>query len=259
MRFIFGLKAPLKSQRGFTLLETMISLCITGFVALSVVTTIYQLQGISDLHFAHITAVTQVENAIHYMNRDVQSAQIITPQGTQGFPLSLTWVSWDTNDTNKVTYSLVNDTPPLTTYQLVRKFQLNQNPSTSTTIARYIVSYPSCATTVAVIAASPGNTVLHVVSTSSFPSTASLVLPGEPIPVTYSGKTSNSFTGIPSSGSGSITITHAIGQSVTTYSSYSSYDSADHKLILQLTSDTPVGGKQDEETRQLVIIPRPGS
>jgi len=85
------------------------------------------------------------------------------------------------------------------------------------------------------------------------------VLPGETLPVTYSGKTSNSFTGIPSYGSGSITLAHSIGQSVATYSSFSSYDSMNHKLILQLTSDVPSASQQREETRQLVIIPRPGS
>jgi hypothetical protein len=191
------------------------------------------------------------------MNRDVQSAQTITPQGSLGFPLGLTWVSWDTNDTNQVTYSLASDSP-LLTYKLVRQFQLNQGPLVISTVARFIVSYPFCSTTVAV-AVSPGNTVLKVANTSSFPPTASLVLPGEPLPVTYSGKTSTSFTGIPSYGCGSITLSHAVGQSVTTYSSYSSYDYADHKLILQLTSDVSVGGNQDEETRQLVIIPRPGS
>ena len=250
-------KTLTQGQGGFTLIEVLIALAITGIISTAVVITIYQMQSVSASHYAHITAVNQVQNGLHYINRDVQSSQTIVPQGSLGFPLSLTWVSWDTNDTNNVTYSLASD-PPLTTFKLVRQFQLNQSPSTTSTVARFIVSYPFFSTTVAV-AAAPGNTVLKVASTSSFPATASLVLPGETLPVTYSSKTSNSFTGIPSYGSGSITLAHSIGQSVTTYSSYTSYDSLNHKVILQLTSDVPSVSKQDEETRQLVIIPRPGS
>jgi prepilin-type N-terminal cleavage/methylation domain-containing protein len=267
MRFFSRLKIQLKNRNGFTLIETLVALAITGVVAAAVTTTIYQLQSVSNSHYAHIMAVTQVENGVQYMNRDVQSAQIITPHGNFGFlgsdgGLVLSWVSWDTNDNNTVTYKLEPD-PNLPPYSpptdiLTRQFQLNQNTPIKSTVARFIVNQPICNTYVAV-AASPGDSVLKVASTSAFPPVGALVLPGEPLPITYSGKTSSSFTGIPISGSGSLTLAHAIGQSVTTRSSYCSYDSADHKLILQLTSDVAQGGKQQEETRQLVIIPRPGS
>ena len=241
-------------QDGFTLIETLIALVISGIVAASVASTMYQFQSASNSHYVQVTAVTQVENGVHYMNRDVQSAQTVTPQGTFGFPLSLSWVDWDTNVTNTVTYSLQSDTPPLTTYSLMRT--LNQNPSS--TVARFIVSYPSCSTTVTVNATAK-SAVLRVVSTTAFPPVGALQLPGEPLPVTYSSKTSTSFTGIPTSGCGSLTLAHSIGESVTTYSSYCSYSSADHKFILQLTSNVGHQGKQQEEARQLVIIPRPGS
>jgi hypothetical protein len=134
--------------------------------------------------------------------------------------------------------------------------KLNSNPTT--TVADSVVFYPLCVTTVAV-AVSPRDTVIQVASTSAFPPVGALVLASEPSPVTYSGKTSTSFTGIPHSGSGSITLAHAVGQSVIMYSTYSSYDSANHKLMLQITSNVSHGGKQIPETRQLVIIPRPGS
>ena len=39
----------------------------------------------------------------------------------------------------------------------------------------------------------------------------------------------------------------------------SSYDSASHKVTLQLTSTFKSGDKQNTETRNLSIIPRPGS
>jgi prepilin-type N-terminal cleavage/methylation domain-containing protein len=185
MRFFARLKTSKNNQSGFTLIETMVALAITGFVAASIITTLYQLQSISNSHYAHIVAVNQVENAVHYLNRDIQSAQIVTPQGSNGFPLVLTWVSWDTNDTNTVTYSLQPDSP-LTTYKLVRQYQLNQNTPTSAIIAKYINNSPS---------------------------------------------NNNS----------------------------SSYNSASHKLTLKLTSTVNLGDKQATETRQLSVIPRPGS
>jgi prepilin-type N-terminal cleavage/methylation domain-containing protein len=254
MRFLFRANVQVKKRNGFTLIETLIALAITGVVAAAVVTTMYQVQNVSNLHYANIIAVSQVENAVHYMNRDIQSAQVVAPHGAFGFPLNLTWVDWNTNVTNTVTYSLQSDTPPLTTYSIVRT--LNQDPST--TIARFIVSYPFC-NTIVTDAAAPGNTVLKVASTSAFTTVGSLQLSGEPLPVTYSGKTPTSFIGIPLSGSGSLTSAHAIGESVTTYSSYCSYDSAINQVVVQITSDVARGGKRQEERRQLVINPRPGS
>jgi hypothetical protein len=69
-------------------------------------------------------------------------------------------------------------------------------------------------TTIATTSASPGNTTLHVSSTAGFKPTGTLLLPGEPSLVAYSGLTTNTFTGIPTSGIGSIMVGHAIGQSV---------------------------------------------
>lgn len=260
MNIFYRWKIKPNKQNGITLIETMIALTITGVIASGVATTLYQLQGISNSHFAHVMAVNQVENAVHYINRDVQCSQTVEPNsqaGSHGFPLNLTWNSWDTNDINKVTYNLESDAP-LSTYELTRQFQLNQDAATKSTLARFIISYPA-GSTVVNEASSPGNTVLKVANTSAFPSVGALILPDEPLPVTYFSKTATSFTGIPTHGCGSLTIAHNTGQSVTTYSSYNSYSSADHKLILQITSCVNQSGKQTEEVRQMVIVPRPGS
>lgn len=138
MSCIFGRLQYKNSQKGFTLIELLIAIGISSFVMAGVVTTLYQFQSISNSHFVHIVAVDQVENAVHYINRDAQGAQGVTTGAAWGFPLSLTWVSWDTGDTNTVTYLLQQDSP-LSTYKLMRKFQLNQNTPTTTTVARYIV------------------------------------------------------------------------------------------------------------------------
>jgi hypothetical protein len=48
-----------------------------------------------------------VENAVHYISRDVQMSQTITPTtpDPDGFPLTLTWVEWDGTE-NEVVYTL---------------------------------------------------------------------------------------------------------------------------------------------------------
>ena len=71
-----------KGQSGLTLIEVLVAMAITGVVSAAVVSTLYQLQAVSASHYARIMAVNQVENAIQYINRDVQSSQTITPHGT---------------------------------------------------------------------------------------------------------------------------------------------------------------------------------
>ena len=106
MRVFIELKTTLKKQVGFTLIELMIALCITGVVAVSVVTTIYQLRNISNIHYAHVMSVKQVENAVFYLNRDIQQAQNIETN-VQGNWLTLNWTSWDTSQ-HQITYRFSN-------------------------------------------------------------------------------------------------------------------------------------------------------
>lgn len=62
--------------------------------------------------------------------------------------------------------------------------------------------------------ASIGDTALDVTSTDGFPDSGSLTVINEPAGVTYTGKTSTTFTGIPDSGAGSITLEHLSGEPV---------------------------------------------
>ncbi len=62
--------------------------------------------------------------------------------------------------------------------------------------------------------ASAGSSSVHVVSTTGFPNSGSISLKGESLPITYSGITVNTITGIPTTGSGALTIAHSTGERV---------------------------------------------
>jgi prepilin-type N-terminal cleavage/methylation domain-containing protein len=93
------------NQRGFTLIELLIVISLTGIIASAATTSIFQIFNGSSRSTSHMTAVKQVESAIHWLSRDVQMAQTVQLSEGSGFPLSLTWTEWN-NTVNQVTYSL---------------------------------------------------------------------------------------------------------------------------------------------------------
>jgi type II secretory pathway component PulJ len=97
-----------KYQRGITLIELMVAMCIASLIIGAITMTIFQVLIYPAQSSNHMTAVKQVENAIHWMRRDVVQAQLIEPSGSSGFPLKLTWIDWN-NTKNEVTYSLFNN------------------------------------------------------------------------------------------------------------------------------------------------------
>ena len=97
-----------RNQRGFTLIELMVAICIASLIIGAITMTIFQVLVNPAQSSNHMTAVKQVENAIHWMRCDVVQAQIIEPSGSSGFPLKLTWIDWN-NTKSEVTYNLQND------------------------------------------------------------------------------------------------------------------------------------------------------
>jgi prepilin-type N-terminal cleavage/methylation domain-containing protein len=95
---------------GFTLIEAIVALAITGFLSAAIFTSLFQVRAVNNLDNAHLTAVTQVENAIHHINRDMQMAQKIEQDGTDedagNYWLKLTWTSWENNLQCKVIYQV---------------------------------------------------------------------------------------------------------------------------------------------------------
>ena len=178
MRPISALLTLGRLKRGFTLIEFLVAMGIASVLSVGILISTFQVVSVNAGSNAHLQAVVQVQNAIHYLNRDVQMAQSVQPQGASGFPLVLTWTTWSNNDSNKVTYVLSSG-------NLVRQYSLNNAPSTNTIVA-------------------------------------------------------TNFSSI-------IAETHCAD------------DPGSHKLTATLTASTTSGSKQAKETRQIEIIPRPGS
>jgi prepilin-type N-terminal cleavage/methylation domain-containing protein len=107
MRNIF--KHFYKKQAGFTLIEIMASMVITGIISLSVSMATAQVMNQTSRNSDYTSASHNTLNALHWMTRDIMMAQTIN--GTAGFPLNnnltLQWRGWD-NTVFSADYTVVN-------------------------------------------------------------------------------------------------------------------------------------------------------
>jgi len=96
-------------QRGFTLIEMILSLALTSFIGLGASFAIAQVTRDTQRNSDYTTASQQAMNAVYWIGQDIQMAQTVT--GTGLFPdsgdLVLTWIWWD-NTEYTITYSLVD-------------------------------------------------------------------------------------------------------------------------------------------------------
>lgn len=131
-----------KNQRGFTLIEVLVVVAITGFIGAGTSMAIFQVLNQNTQSNAHMAAVKDVENAVHWISRDAQMAQTVVTSVGSGFPVDMTWVEWD-NTTHEVTYSLDGN-------RLIRNHSINGGPPSETLLSQNIDPDPSmtnCATT----------------------------------------------------------------------------------------------------------------
>jgi prepilin-type N-terminal cleavage/methylation domain-containing protein len=120
-----------QKQKGFTLVELLVAMTIAAAIGLAAATAAYQLVRINSSSTNRQVAISQVENAIHYVSRDAQQAQIVIPQDASGAPLpevyfainynllddplvandhhklTFKWIAWN-NTQNEVTYTLTD-------------------------------------------------------------------------------------------------------------------------------------------------------
>jgi len=77
-----------KNQRGFTVIELLVAIAISGLITSGLTLTIFQVFGGNARNSSEMTVVRQVQNAGHRVSRDTLMAQVVTPAETLV-------VSWD--------------------------------------------------------------------------------------------------------------------------------------------------------------------
>jgi prepilin-type N-terminal cleavage/methylation domain-containing protein len=102
LRKIFRL---IHKRDGFTLIEILVAVVISGLLAAGIMTAISQTITVNASSTSRMIAIKQIENAIDSIRQDVIQAQQIIPNTIDnGFPLTLKWIDWE-NEQHTVTYS----------------------------------------------------------------------------------------------------------------------------------------------------------
>jgi len=95
-----------KDQRGFSMMELLMVIALTGIITAAITTAFFQVFDMSTRTANHMIAVTQVQQAGKLVSEDIMEAQNVIAGGGSGFPLTLNWTDWGTNNTHGVIYSL---------------------------------------------------------------------------------------------------------------------------------------------------------
>ena len=119
-----------KDQKGFTLIEMIITIAIAGIIGGAATLAVHQVITIPTISNNHHNAINQVRNAVHWISRDAVMANTVNDSPPGGEFLELTWDSWDGSSHN-CTYSLLNSSNGLK--NLWRNYDGQQ-----TMIAQYI-------------------------------------------------------------------------------------------------------------------------
>jgi len=100
------LKRLQKGEKGFTLIELVIAIAITGLIGAGITTAILQTFNLSSRTTNHMAAVREVQEAGYWVSLYAYTASDIEITGDSGFPLVLRWVDFETYEKNEIVFSL---------------------------------------------------------------------------------------------------------------------------------------------------------
>jgi len=99
-----------QGEKGFTLIEVIVTVFIMALIAGAVTMTIAQVLGITEHSNDRTTAVRQVQTAGYWISRDALMAQTVTTDDDPETPelefITLEWTTWENNDVHKIVYTL---------------------------------------------------------------------------------------------------------------------------------------------------------
>jgi len=121
-----------KSQNGFTLIEIVIGLAISGIIASGVVMTVGQVLQLGPRGSDHMTLLVSVQNVGHWISLDSQRAETAAPGAGNGFPLVLSRTEYD-GTSHETAYTIVDGT-------LRRALSIDGGAASETVVARYMDS-----------------------------------------------------------------------------------------------------------------------
>jgi prepilin-type N-terminal cleavage/methylation domain-containing protein len=125
-----------KNQKGFTLIEVLITVAIMAGIGVVTTAAIGELVQ-SNRTSNHMVAVRQVQQAGYRVNRDVVQAQDITNSTAPGgFPLTINWIDWGSGEAHEVVYDLTDCSGGVC--QLERQETVDDVDMPPTTVGQYI-------------------------------------------------------------------------------------------------------------------------
>ena len=129
-----------KGQRGFTLIELVLVIGLTGIIAAAITGTILGVFNMDARTRNDMIAVYQVRQAGKLVSKDIMEAWSVNAGGGSGFPLTLTWTHPETGDSHNVTYTLV-DMPSSEFKRLKRSVTITPPEGEPTTTVSIVAEY----------------------------------------------------------------------------------------------------------------------
>ena len=110
----------IRSQHGFTMIEILVGLALTGILVTGIVMTIFQVNIGTAQNENNMYTLRQVQTAGYYVSRDTLQAECVgIYPANNGFPVTLHWINPATSENHSIKYEYDSITRYLTRTDLV--------------------------------------------------------------------------------------------------------------------------------------------